>query len=253
MRLLERMPNGAFRLQSFSDQNLPTYAILSHTWHEDNTQEIDFQDVGNGVGSDKTGWAKLQFCADRSAKDGLRWFWIDTCCIDKRNAVELSTAINSMFRWYQQSARCYVYLPDVSLSDANQQSPEGRLESGWESAFRRSRWFTRGWTLQELVAPSLVEFYDSSGERLGNKESLSTIIRDITGICDLALQGSPLSNFTIKERKSWAERRVTTIEEDLVYSLLGIFDVTMPLIYGEGKDRAFRRLDDEIHKLHKGG
>ena len=118
----------------------------------------------------------------------------------------------------------------------------------WESAFRKSRWFTRGWTLQELIAPPSVEFFSSEGKRLGDKKSLERQIHEITGMAVQALQGRALSEFSVDERLSWAEKRETKREEDKAYSLLGIFDIYMPLIYGEGMDNAFRRLREEIDK-----
>jgi hypothetical protein len=154
----------------------------------------------------KIGWRKIQFCAKQAAADGLQYFWVDTCCIDKKNAVELGAAINSMFRWYQNAAHCYVYLSDVSKSDT-----EADDERIWEEAFRKSRWFTRGWTLQELIAPRLVDFFSLEGIRLGSKLSLELIIYEITGITKNALRGDALPNFSIKERSSWAEHRNTTI------------------------------------------
>ena len=172
---------------------------------------------------------------------------MDTCCIDKKNAVELGAAINSMFRWYQNAARCYVYLSDVSKPDNGVDD-----QREWEEAFRNSRWFTRGWTLQELIAPRLVDFFSLEGKRLGSKLSLESEIYQITGIVNKALRGDALSNFSIKERRSWAERRNTTIEEDAAYCLIGIFDVSMVPNYGERKDQAFRRLEDEIHTLYMG-
>lgn len=137
-----------------------------------------------------------------------------------------------MFRWYQNASKCYVYLLDVQLS--------------WELAFRKSRWFTRGWTLQELLAPKSVEFYSQDWEHLGDKRSLEQLIHEITGLPVKALQGIPLYNFSVAERLSWAERRFTSREEDKAYSLLGIFNVQMPALYGEGKDQAFKRLLKEI-------
>jgi hypothetical protein len=156
---------------------------------------------------------------------------VDTCYIDKKNAVELSAAINSMFRWYQNATRCYVYLSDVSKPDTRADD-----QRAWEEAFRKSRWFTRGWTLQELIAPRLVDFFSSDGERLGSKLLLESKIYEITGIVTKALRGNTLSNFSIKERRSWAERRNTTIEEDKVYCLIGIFDVSIVPNYGERRD-----------------
>ncbi|KAH7418630.1 hypothetical protein BKA64DRAFT_691164 [Cadophora sp. MPI-SDFR-AT-0126] len=194
-----------------------------------------------------SGERKIQFCANQAADDRLEYFWVNTCCIDKKNLVELGAAINSMFRWYQNAARCYVYLSDISKPDNGVDN-----QRAWEEAFRNSRWFTRGWTLQELITLRLVDFFSSEGRRLGNKLSLESQIYDITGIANKALRGDILSNFTIKERRSWAEHRNTTIEEDEAYCLIGIFDVSMVPNYGERRDQAFRRLEDEIHRLYKG-
>ncbi|TEY71167.1 hypothetical protein BOTCAL_0100g00040 [Botryotinia calthae] len=152
-----------------------------------------------------------------------------------------------MFRWYQNSARCYVYLSDVS-------KPKTKVDyqMAWGEAFRKSRWFTRGWTLQELIAPKQVEFFSSEGEQLGSKLLLESEIHEITGIANTALQGDALSNFSIEERKSWAEHCNTTVEEDGAYCLIGIFDVSMVSNYGERRDQAFRWLKDEIHRIYKG-
>jgi hypothetical protein len=244
IRLLQRKPDGEIVFREPTSGDVPAYAILSHTWRK---EEISFQDAEAGTGKGKAGWEKIQFCAKQAAADGLQYFWVDTCCIDKKNAVELGAAINSMFRWYQNAARCYVYLSDVSKSD-----PKADNERAWEEAFRRSRWFTRGWTLQELIAPRLVDFFSLEGERLGSKLKLESIIYKITGIAKNALRGDALPNFSIKERRSWAECCKTTIEEDEAYCLIGVFDVSMVPIYRETRDQAFRRLEEEIHKLYKG-
>jgi hypothetical protein len=175
---------------------------------------------------------------------------LKAACIDKSNNNELSEAINSMFRWYRGAAKCYVYLLDVSRPALHAIDEFGQLP--WEPAFRKSRWFTRGWTLQELIAPTSVEFFSKEGEQLGNKRSLERHIHEITGIPVKALQGSPLSGFSVTERMLWAEKRETTRKEDKAYSLLGIFDVYMPLIYGEGRDNATKRLREEIDKASKG-
>jgi hypothetical protein len=151
-----------------------------------------------------------------------------------------------MFRWYRKAAKCYVYLSDVSVRDFDKNN------QSWESDFQKSRWFTRGWTLQELIAPPSVEFFSLDGERLGDKKSLEQQLHKITGIAIQALQGLTLSQFTITERMSWAEKRKTKREEDGAYSLLGIFDIHMPLIYGEGKNKAFIRLREEIDKASRG-
>ncbi|KAF2786713.1 HET-domain-containing protein, partial [Melanomma pulvis-pyrius CBS 109.77] len=248
IRLLQRKPDGEIVLREPTSGDVPAYAILSHTWGKD---EVIFQDMEVNADMSKTvskaGWRKIEFCAKQVAADGLQYFWVDTCCIDKKNAVELGAAINSMFRWYQNATRCYVYLSDVSKPDN-----EVDGERAWEKAFRTSRWFTRGYTLQEMVAPKIVDFFSLEGERLGSKSLLESQIHEITGIAKNALRGDPLSNFSIEERRSWAEHRNTTIEEDEVYCLIGIFDVSMVLNYGEGRDRALRRLEKKIHRLYKG-
>jgi hypothetical protein len=243
MRLLRVDANGEFRLTDDLINNIPPYATLSHTWGEDH-EEVNFKDLMIGPRNTKPGYQKIRFCAEQAARDGLQHFWVDTCCIDKSNNTELSEAINSMFRWYRGAARCYVYLSDVPTDDWVDTCP-------WELAFRRSRWFTRGWTLQELIAPPSVEFFCSTGKRLGNKRSLERQLHEITGITLRALRGAPLSEFSIDERMVWAETRDTKREEDKAYSLLGIFNVHMPLIYGEGAKNAFRRLREEIDKCSR--
>lgn len=237
MRLLKREPNGELVLTQHDDKNVPLYAILAHTWGE---EEVTFQDVEAGTGKSKAGWEKIDFCAAQAAADGLQYSWVDTCCIDKKNAVEFAEAMNSMFRWYQRAEKCYVFLSDVSVDESAQDV--------WEQAFRGSRWFNRGWTLQELLAPKSVEFFSKGRKRLGDKHSLERQIQQITGITAKALQGSPLNEFSVDERMRWAERRDTTKEEDQAYCLLGIFDISMPLIYGEGKDNALSRLREEAQK-----
>ncbi|KAL9084626.1 MAG: hypothetical protein Q9165_007981 [Trypethelium subeluteriae] len=249
MRLLERDSKNELVLHEFGDEHAPAYAILSHTWAADK-EEVSYQDVEAGINKCKVGYKKLQFCAEWAAADGLRYFWVDTCCIDKRDNTELSKAITSMFRWYQKAARCYVYLSDVPMQDGNvdTRQPNG----AWELAFRKSRWFTRGWTLQELIAPNLVEFFNSEGERLGNKLTLEVMIYDVTGIPISALRQTPLSKFSINEQMSWAAHRHTKEPEDEAYCLIGMFDISMPLLYGEGRQKALKRLHEEINKSFKG-
>ena len=249
MRLLERNNSSEFSLtQDFGD-DIPRYAILSHTWGAD-TEEVTFRDLMDGTGKNKAGYDKIWFCGEQARRDGLQYFWVDTCCIDKSNNNELSEAINSMFRWYRNAAKCYVYLSDVPRPAFDTNDKSNQLP--WESAFRKSRWFTRGWTLQELIAPASVEFFSKDWEQLGNKPSLERHIREITGIPVEALQGSSLSDFSNTERMLWIEKRETTRKEDKAYSLLGIFDVYMPLIYSEGRESAFKRLREEIDKASKG-
>jgi heterokaryon incompatibility protein (HET) len=243
MRLLQVDENGEFSLTDDLIDGIPPYAILSHTWGED-YQEVSFKDLTIGPRRTISGYKKLRFCAEQASRDGLQHFWVDTCCIDKSNAVELQEAITSMFTWYQNAAKCYVYLSDVSAT--KRKASDQLSERIWEPAFRGCRWFTRGWTLQELLAPAEVEFFSLEGKRLGDKKSLERQIHDITGIPGPALRGSPLSEFNVEERMSWTKTRQTKREEDRAYSLLGIFGVCIPLIYGEGAD-AFHRLQKEIY------
>lgn len=239
MRLLQ-YNDGKISLTKFYDRDVPRYAILSHTWGPD-TEEVTFRDLVNGTGKDKIGYRKINFCAEQARRDGLEYFWVDTCCIDKSNNTELSRAINSMFRWYQNAERCYVYLSNISVTSSENQSG-----LAWEPTFREHRWFTRGWTLQELLAPKSVEFFTPDGVRLGDKGSLEQQIHEITRIAVPALRARDFSQFDVEERFKWAETRQTTYEEDWAYCLLGIFGVFMPFIPGEGKAYAIRRLRKEI-------
>ena len=250
MRLLQRSDTGKFSFtKNFGcDEAIPPYAILSHTWGAD-TEEVTFEDLINGTGKNKAGCKKIQFCGEQARQDNLQYFWIDACCINKANKAELSRAIRSMFRWYRNAARCYVYLSDVSSSLPK--ADEEATSLLWASDFQKSRWFTRGWTLQELLAPRTVEFFSWEWRKLGDKTSLAQQVHEITGIPHLALQGASLSQFTVNERLSWKEHRNTKLPEDGAYSLLGIFDVYIAPLYGEGAEGAYRRLLGEIHKLDK--
>jgi hypothetical protein len=249
MRLLERNNDGEFSITKDFSDDIPCYAILSHTWGAD-IEEVTFRDLIDGTGKSKAGYNKIRFCGEQVIRDDLQYFWVDTCCIDKSNSTELQEAINSMFRWYQNATKCYVYLSDVST--IKRKASDEFSEFTWESAFRASRWFTRGWTVQELLAPSSVEFFSQEGKRIGSKRTLERQVHEITGIAISALQGASLSQFGVNERLSWADNRQTTRKEDKAYSLLGIFDVYMPLIYGEGGDNALVRLREEIDKPSKG-
>ena len=247
MRLLKCDPNGEFSFAEFFDGGIkPEYAILSHTWGPD---EVTFKDFTGGNSKDKAGYSKIRFCGQQAASDSLQYFWVDTCCIDKSSSTELQEAINSMFLWYRNAAECYVYLSDVSLPLVDYFL---NFTEAWELSFRNSRWFTRGWTLQELIAPASVGFYTKDGTLLGDKGSLEDIIHAITDIPVEALRGRPLPTFSVSERMAWAKSRKTKREEDTIYSLLGIFDVHMPLLYSEGRDKALRRLYEEIGKLFQG-
>jgi hypothetical protein len=250
MRFLRWKGDGSLELSPSVHSNFPKYAVLSHTWLNDD-QEVTYDDLTNGTYHLKPeGCNKIRFCGEQAAKDGLEFFWVDTCCINKESSAELQEAITTMFQWYSNATKCYVYLNDVSASadDATTQHPPPRL---WESAFRHSRWFRRGWTLQELIAPSSVEFFSVQGTRLGDKKTLEPYIHEITGIPCQALQGEDLDNFSAAQRLSWADNRQTKRQEDRAYCLLGLFSVFMPLLYGEG-EHAFARLLEVIQKKFAG-
>ena len=177
MRLLQCDNEGGFSLTEFFEGNIPKkYAILSHRW---GPQEVTLADLRNGNYKMMAGYSKIQFCGEQARRDDLQYFWIDTCCIDKSNAVELQEAINSMFRWYRDATKCYVYLPDVSRPQND--SADGSNEA-WKWTFRKSEWFSRGWTLQELIASEQIILYDKSWIRCGSKLTLAHSISAITGI-----------------------------------------------------------------------
>ncbi|KAK3208696.1 hypothetical protein GRF29_77g1656920, partial [Pseudopithomyces chartarum] len=224
MRLLHFDQSDRLMSTDFSGITVPPYAILSHRW---GNAEVVFEDVGRNPYRKKAGYRKIAFCAKQAAQDGLQYFWIDTCCIDKWN--------------YKNPAKCYVFLTDVSVATA-----AGIARGGWEASLRASEWFTRGWTLQEPVAPASVEFFSKEGLQLGNKRSLQQLIHEITGIPVEALRESLLDRFSMSERIGWAKARNTTEEEDQVYCLLGILGLSMPTSYGEGKEKAWARLYTEI-------
>lgn len=230
MRLINTA-TGLF--EEFISRNVPKYAILSHTWEEEEASFSDMQKDGHQA---KKGFEKIRMTCKLAADAGIRYAWVDTCCIDKSSSAELTEAINSMYRWYQRSAICYAYLSDLSPSDS------------LDTALPSCRWFTRGWTLQELIAPTEMRFFDRSWIDRGSKESLCTKLSEITGIDPRVLRHElPLSSIAAAQRMSWAAKRETTRIEDRSYSLLGLFGVHMPMIYGE-EERAFRRLQEEIIK-----
>ncbi|EUC27266.1 hypothetical protein COCCADRAFT_41952 [Bipolaris zeicola 26-R-13] len=231
MRLLQYSESGMLSTHSFDDGDIPPYAILSHTWGADG-DEVTFADLQTGGSKTKLGYEKILFCGKQARRDNLQYFWIDTCCIDKNDKAELAFSIRSMFRWYRNAARCYVYLSDVAgIMIYSGESAESSCDY---TAFRRSRWFTRGWTLQELIAPPVVDFFSKDGQKLGSKSSLLPVLCEITRIPEAALQGTPLSDFT-----------------DRAYSLMGILGVSLSPFDDESSAEAMKRVTDEVDKQNK--
>ncbi|TBU24459.1 heterokaryon incompatibility protein-domain-containing protein [Dichomitus squalens] len=229
------------------------YAILSHTWDPDGEQTLQelralqmaYDPSASDAPAAGTLWrdpkmsAKVRRACEVARAHGYRYIWIDSCCIDSTSSAELSEAINSMYHWYRDAKVCYGFLADVPAAD----------DPGHErSSFRESRWFTRGWTLQELIAPRVVMFLSREWLTLGTRTTLAKVVEDVTGIpCEVLTHKASLDTLSVAKRMSWASKRTTTRIEDQAYSLLGIFDLNMPILYGEG-DRAFRRLQEEILK-----
>lgn len=223
------------------DGSLPKYAILSHRWEQD---EVDFNQVYSGAAAvqNRRGWCKVLNCCRLARNAGILYAWIDTCCIDKSNSVDFQEAINSMYSYYERSSRCYAFLSDVH-SSGNTASEDELFDE-----ISRSKWFTRGWTLQELIAPHNLMFYNSNWEYLCAKRAYSRQLQMITGIDNKLLEGeAKLHDFSVGQRMAWAASRMTTKIEDEAYSLLGLFQISMALLYGEGR-RAFYRLQQEIIK-----
>lgn len=240
IRLIHIETQDSFSLTNHLFEQAPPYAILSHTWGVDD-EEVIFEDMQDDAWKQKAAHVKLRFCADRVQKDGLDHFWIDTCCINKADQRELQEAITSMYRWYAESEKCYVLLSDVSTRKRDAPGVDETQSLDLHSA----KWFTRGWTLQELLAPSRVEFYSRDGNFLGDKRSLGQEIHAITNIDERALGCTPLSAFSVRQRMSWASNRKTKLPEDQAYCLAGLFGVFLLPNYGEGP-YAFRRLKREI-------
>ncbi|EUC38905.1 hypothetical protein COCCADRAFT_81837 [Bipolaris zeicola 26-R-13] len=253
MRLLTYDEADNFVIKSFHGEPMPPYAILSHTWGAEN-EEVTYADINDGAGQDKAGYEKIRFCGAQARHDGLQYFWIDTCCIDKNNRAELVFSIRSMFTWYRNAARCYVYLSDVTSPTSavnsdlpnHHDKPPDRQAHQFE--FSKSRWFTRCWTLQELLAPSKVYFFNKKGNELGDKLSLISDLSRITDIPKPALQGAPLSHFSTQQRISWGEHRKATKPVDSVYALMGILGVSVSPIDGESPTEAMRRVEHEVDR-----
>jgi hypothetical protein len=241
------------QLENFTVLPAHQYAILSHTWTE---EEVSFQEFTcpNADTDKKAGFAKIVWTCFLAARDHIKYAWVDTCCIDKSSSAELTEAINSMFQWYKNAVVCYAYLSDLSprqdaiMKDLRVDVSGQDYSLASDNELQGCKWFTRGWTLQELIAPKIVHFYDEAWAFRGTKDDLAEPLGSITHIDDDVLRGyQTLADKTIAQRMKWASKRKTTRVEDVAYCLLGIFDVNMPLLYGEG-NKAFTRLQEEIIK-----
>jgi Heterokaryon incompatibility protein (HET) len=230
MRLLH---TSELRLQHFDEDELPQYAILSHTWED---EELSFQQTSSGNFSHCPGFTKVKRSCD-TIKDDYEWIWIDTCCINKESSAELTQAISSMYSWYERADECFVYLADFMYV-------EDSLDD-----LKHCRWFTRGWTLQELLAPEHIVFWDRCWVPFGTKSQLYKHLSTITGIPNAVLLGTTHpKDCNVGQRMSWVSARKTKRSEDIAYCLLGIFDVNIVPIYGEGPFKAFMRLQEQILK-----
>ena len=238
-------------VEEFFSPRIPPYTIISHTWGAD---EVTFSDIQSSHFKDKKGFGKIEYACKQTIGDGWDYTWVDTCCIDKTSSAELTEAINSMFQWYLEAEVCYAYLADVyegissglcEQADAADDLIKGRaspcvyvgnhnseydLSGIRETSFGRSRWFTRGWTLQELIAPREVKFYSADWMFLGSKRELARELQQITSIdyFILTVQNGRLLQRALDEtcaarKMSWASRRETTRPEDIAYCLLGLF------------------------------
>jgi hypothetical protein len=247
MRLLD---TATLEFHEYFDSETPRYAILSHTW---GSEEVSFRDMetkeSQQTNSMKEGYKKIvDFCTKARCRS-FKYGWVDTCCIDKRSSAELSEAINSMYTYYQKAGECYIYLADVKAF-----SHTKRIRDAWAeqmNQIKACRWLTRGWTLQELIANTNRRIYTSDWSEvvaIGGLPDIHDIISEATTIPKSVLTQLRMEDVSVSDRMSWAAHRQTTRSEDMAYSLMGLFGVNMPVLYGEGGERAFRRLQEEILK-----
>jgi len=248
-------------------RDCPKYAILSHRWLNDEItyqEYLEYLEYLNSWDEASVAWVrktesiqKIRMACNLASGRGQDYIWIDTCCIDKSSSAELSEAINSMFAWYRAAEVCYVYMYDVqpgyNVPEMLEIARTGDLDRisapGQAAPFHKSEWFTRGWTLQELIVPSKVEFFAHDWSPIGHRSEMALIINKACGVDAYALApGVDLNWVSVARKMHWASRRTTARDEDLAYCLLGLFDVNMPLMYGEGGVRAFLRLQEEIAK-----
>ena len=242
MRLINTQTH---QLESFDNwDTVPPYAILSHTWEQKEILFCDIMPTPTKATRKKQGWSKILGASAEAEKLGIFYLWVDTCCINKESSAELSMSINSMFAWYRDARVCFAYLGDFS---GNKDSDDGG------TSFDSSRWWTRGWTLQELIAPVEVMFFAQDWSFIGLRSVLTRRVSSITGIGEEILAGGNLDKLhelSVAHKFSWAAERRTTCEEDRAYSLMGIIGVNMAMIYGEGERVASYRLQKEIFAVY---
>ena len=237
------------KILEFCDDESTAYAILSHRWID--PTEVDYEDMVDLAKMNvkdrneirqRRGYRKILDTCEQAKRDGYKWVWVDTCCIDKRSSAELSEAINSMYRWYANSRVCYTYLHDVDGSSFPTWEDDKKYpkSNGWPE------WFSRGWTLQEMIAPRNVQFFNRNWTYIGDKQTLARTLTEITRVPEHILkEGLPGNRPCVAQIMSWATYRTTSRVEDRAYSLMGLLDVNMPMLYGEGR-KAFHRLQLEI-------
>jgi len=244
----EKQVDRRAKVLDFGDDEGTEYAILSHRWGRKEVNYDEMVELAKMAAEERDevrqhdGYRKILQSCERAQKDGYEWLWVDTCCIDKRSSAELSEAINSMYRWYESAKVCYTYLHDVPDPWFPTWSNHERYPNfrGWPE------WFSRGWTLQELKAPSNVQFLNKNWQGIGDKRTLASTLRNITGIPErILIHGLYRNRPCVAQIMSWAVHRTMTRVEDRAYSLMGLLDVNMPMVYGEGK-KAFHRLQLEI-------
>jgi hypothetical protein len=226
MRLINTT-TGQFGI--FWDTQCPQYGILSHTWGDEEVSYLDYLFLTSNLSvtsagvvhallksprSNSEGIRKVQGCCELARSRGLEWVWVDTCCIDQNSSAELSEAINSMWGWYRDAAECYVYLVDVSAKPERDIAADLlRFDDTVRGQFRSARWFGRGWTLQELLAPKIELFCNNCWEVIATKSDIGAELSEITSIPLIFLDGtvSPSDNklCSIAMRMSWVSRRQT--------------------------------------------
>ncbi|ETN38886.1 uncharacterized protein HMPREF1541_06927 [Cyphellophora europaea CBS 101466] len=261
MRLID---TRTLELADFGN-HLPSaqYAILSHRWGDNEVTYRQYMALDKSLLRAQTprayssGLDKILWGCHMARRNNLRYFWIDTCCINKNNEddqTELSASVMSMWKWYHEAAICYIFLATITLSAAEvERDPNAFME--WHHSKdsedrdygRPAEYFRRGWTLQELLAPRRAIFFNATWSFIGSRLQLVDQIYNATNIAKQYINSNEgIRLASIAARLSWAGGRETTREEDRVYSLIGLFDINMDIRYGEGYERAFYRLQKEI-------